>query len=112
MTNYIDQLITSRHLNRFNVVATLSIICGVIWVGTLLGVGWMIHNELIYAYAQNVNILADAGFVDIITAPDVLTDRLMLIMLFIPVLGAVITVPIIGIIVIELTKLKTLYTNL
>ena len=58
-----------------------------------LGLGYFLQAEIAASYTYNYNMLIDAGFTDLVEAPKVISDRLMLIVTLIPLLGAGVVMP-------------------
>lgn len=59
-----------------------------------IGAGYMIHSEVIGTYTANYHALEAAGFEDIIAAPGAFSERLVIILSFIPLVGAGLILPI------------------
>lgn len=62
----------------------------VCWVFT----GWLLLNELSSTYAYNYEVLSNAGMTNLITAPEVISQRVLMLILFVPMIGAGIVFPI------------------
>lgn len=80
-------------VNRVRRTTTLALVAFVILLVGGVVTGTMIHNEIVLTYSENYQVLSDAGFDNIITAPEVVSDRLTVLLSLIPLMGIGIVLP-------------------
>lgn len=99
----------SISLHRFQKLALLAVASlGVMLISSLV-TGWLLYSELTTTYSENYTLLHEAGFSDLVTAPAVVEDRLVLMLGIMPLIGAGLVLPLFLLAMHEIERLKLSY---
>ena len=96
----------NRRMPRVTRLITLGILLMVILMLSQLGLSWLIHSELMATYQHNYEALAALGFTDVLTSAEVVSDRILLLIIFFPILGAGFVFPILLVAALDIIKLS------
>jgi len=86
--------ISAQIISRISKLAALGALAFSIMLVCWVLTGWLLINELSSTYAHNYEVLSNAGMSNLITAPEVISQRVLMLILFVPMLGAGIVFPI------------------
>ena len=82
-----------KRLKRLNMIARIGVISFGVFLFSSILTGFFIHHEIFATYTENHQALLDAGFVDLIHAPEVVSQRILVLLSIIPALGVCLVLP-------------------
>ncbi len=82
-----------RNIGRVRRLITLGIVGFTVITFITIALGCMLHHEISTTYMDNYQLLAQVGYTDLITAPQVVSDRLLLIITILPMIGIALIFP-------------------
>ena len=96
----------SNKINRIRRMISLGVIMLIVLLITGVITGWMVHSEIMLTYTENYTSLKNAGFEQLITAPQVVSDRIMVLLSIIPLMGIGLVFPVVCKAAYELFKIE------
>lgn len=93
-------------MNRARRLITLASASFVILLISTIMTGWLVQHEIATIYTANYNALTSAGITDLITAPQVVSDHILLLLTIFPLIGAGFVLPILLLACIEVYRMS------
>lgn len=85
--------VIKKRLSRLRSVSRMGVMAfGLLLFSSVL-TGYFLHQEIITTYSENYMLLREAGIVDIIQSPEVVSQRILILISVIPLMGACLVLP-------------------
>ena len=96
---------SSKKIDRARRLITLSVLGFLVLCFTTVAAGFLIHTEIMMNYQEHYQRMLAEGFTDLMIAPQVLSERILILVVMAPALGALVLMPMMIMAIRELTKL-------
>lgn len=97
---------SKNQINRLNRIVLLGVSMFTVLVSSYIGASWMLYQEITHIYMDHYNSLIEIGITNAITSPEVVGERVLMLISLFPLAGVCLAAPLLYLTVREVISLS------